>query len=119
MSDQETEEPTQELVLEYELDAPPEKVWRAMTIPAFREKWLPSDALADAEPVASKRNEEVQYRIRDDAPPFLESVVTFQVIPHAVGGTLLKVIHRLTDARIQSHPPDAANDDAPYLMHAA
>ena len=42
-----------ELVFEYELDAPPEKVWRAISIPAFREKWLPNRDLADAEPVAS------------------------------------------------------------------
>ena len=28
-----------ELVLEYDLDAPPEKVWRALSIPAFRERF--------------------------------------------------------------------------------
>ena len=38
------------LVIEYELDAPPEKVWRAVTIPALRERWLPDCDLAGAEP---------------------------------------------------------------------
>lgn len=36
------------LVLEYSLDAPPEKVWRAVGIPALREQWLPNAVLADA-----------------------------------------------------------------------
>ncbi len=27
--------------LEYDLDEPPQKVWRAISIPAFREHWLP------------------------------------------------------------------------------
>jgi uncharacterized protein YndB with AHSA1/START domain len=29
-----------ELVFETVLDAPPEKVWRAITIPEFRARWL-------------------------------------------------------------------------------
>ena len=41
------------LVLDYELDAPPEKVWRALSIPALRDQWLPGGDLADAEPLAA------------------------------------------------------------------
>jgi len=41
------------LVFEYDLDAPPEKVWRAVTIPALRARWLPQTDLAESEPVSS------------------------------------------------------------------
>ena len=41
-----------EIALEYELDAAPEKVWRAIAIAAFRERWLPGADLAEPEPSA-------------------------------------------------------------------
>lgn len=119
MNDMETEGQTMELVLEYQLDAPPAKVWRAISIPAFRDEWLPNDALAGAEPVSSTQDEEIRYRMRDDEPPFLESVVTFQVSPNAVGGTILRIIHALVDARLERCSSEAANDDRPCLMRAA
>ncbi len=118
MSDMAAEAAKQELVQEYALDAPPEKVWRAVSIPAFRERWLPDGALADAAPLASVEGEEVSYRMQDDAPPFLESVVTFQIIPGQDGGTLLRIIHGLSDARLPRALPPAANDAGPYLMLA-
>jgi uncharacterized protein YndB with AHSA1/START domain len=34
----EPDRPDAKLVLEYEFDAPPAKVWRAVTIPALREQ---------------------------------------------------------------------------------
>jgi uncharacterized protein YndB with AHSA1/START domain len=119
MNDQEPEGETKDVVLEYELDAPLEKVWRAISIAAFREKWLPSVALADAEPLSAAPCEEIRYRLRDDEPPFLESVVTFQVMPNADGGTRLRIIHVLADARLARHPPKAANRNGPCLMLAA
>lgn len=106
------------LEFEYELDAPPEKVWRALSIAEFRDKWLPKAALADAEPVGSAPGEEIRYRMREDEPPFLESVVTFQLRPNADGGTHLKIIHRLA-ARAQHALPRAANSNARCLMRAA
>ncbi len=39
------------LVLEYGFDVPPEKVWRAVSTPAFRESWLPDADLADPAPI--------------------------------------------------------------------
>jgi uncharacterized protein YndB with AHSA1/START domain len=107
------------LEFEYELDAPPEKVWRALSIAEFRDKWLPKAALADAEPVGSAPGEEIRYRMRDDEPPFLESVVTFQLRPNADGGTCLRIIHRLADARAQRLLRRAANSNARCLMRAA
>ncbi|MGO4744203.1 SRPBCC family protein [Serratia quinivorans] len=103
------------MVLEYQLDAPPEKVWRAIGIPALREQWLPNAELADAEPVAVTPGEEISYRMRDDQAPYLESTVTLQILPAAAGGgCLLRVIHRLDDARLT-----AANDGGLQLMRAA
>ncbi|MNC58166.1 hypothetical protein D3C75_1078780 [compost metagenome] len=52
--------------------------------------------------------------MRDDQPPFLESTVTLQILPTAAGGSLLRVIHRLDDARLT-----AANDSGRHLMRAA
>ncbi len=113
------QEQTDHLVLDYDLDAPPEKVWRALSIAELREKWLPKAALADAEPVGSVSGEEVRYRMRDNEPPFLESVVTFQLSPNADGGTHLRIIHGLADARLQLRPPRAANSNGRCLMRAA
>ncbi len=101
--------PRDRLVLEYALEAPPEKVWRALSIPALREQWLPTGDLAQAEPLATTPGEAVSYRLRDDQPPFLESVVTLQIVPGVGGGSLLRIIHQL----------DAANDGPTTVMRAA
>lgn len=118
MSDTDTTEPGQDLLFEYELDAPPEKVWRALSIAAFREKWLPDADLADAEPVASRPGEEIAFRIREDTPPFRESLVTFSIGVNANGGTSLRIVHTLTDKRLHQRRM-AANTNAPCLMRAA
>lgn len=108
-----------DLVLEYELDAPTDKVWRAISIPAFREKWLPGPEMAEAEPFASTPGKEICYRMRDGEPPFLESIVTLRLSPTAAGGTRLVIVHRLVDDRLQSHPPRAANNNGLCVMRAA
>ncbi|RTG45752.1 polyketide cyclase, partial [Serratia marcescens] len=61
------------------------------------------------EPLAATPGEAVSYRLRDDQPPFLESVVTLQIVPDPGGGSLLRIIHQL----------DAANDGPPTVMRAA
>ena len=119
MSEIEADAKTKDLVFEYELDAPPEKVWRAISIPAFRDKWLPQQALVSAEPLSSVPGEEIRFRMREDEPPFLESVVTFQVEPNADGGTRLRIVHGLVSARSALRPPQAANSNWPCLMRAA
>jgi uncharacterized protein YndB with AHSA1/START domain len=119
MSEIEADAKTNDLVFEYELDAPPEKVWRAISIPAFRDKWLPQNDLLSAEPVSSVPGEEIRFRMREDEPPFLESVVTFQVEPNARGGSRLRIIHGLVSARRVVQPPKAANSNWPCLMRAA
>ncbi len=99
MSERDTQDRAKQLVFEYQLDAPPEKVWRALSSPAFRERWLP----AQVEALSSVPGEEMRYRLREEEPPFLESVVTFQLAP-SEGGTELRIIHSLTDARLIETP---------------
>ncbi|WP_407149602.1 SRPBCC domain-containing protein [Bradyrhizobium sp. ORS 86] len=105
------------LVLEYELDAPPEKVWRAVTIPALRQRWLPDADLAGAEPESSVAGEEVRYRLRESEPPFRESHVTFRIEPNEAGGTRFRIIQVACDARRPL--PRAANSNGRWLMRAA
>lgn len=119
MSDINAKERADDLVLEYELDAPPEKVWRAISIPEFREKWLPNGNLADVEPVSSTPGEEIRYGMREAEPPFLDSVVTFQLSPNETGGTRLRIVHGLTDARQLRRPRSAANSNSACRMRAA
>jgi uncharacterized protein YndB with AHSA1/START domain len=119
MSDEKTSEQNSAIELTYEFDAPPHKVWRAISMPEFRASWLPRDALADGEPTSVTPGEEVRYRMRDDAPPFLESTVTFRIAPNQNGGTSLRIIHELTDARFAHVTKAAANSNSPALMLAA
>ena len=116
MNDMKTEEQAGRLVQDHDLDAPPEKVWRAIATPELRERWLPQAALADPAPLSATPGKEIRYGMRDDAPPHLESVVTFQISARPDGGTRLRIIHAVTDARLQRR---AANNNRPCLMRAA
>ncbi|CAL74464.1 conserved hypothetical protein [Bradyrhizobium sp. ORS 278] len=119
MTDQMADQQGDELVLDYDLDASPDKVWRALSIPALRDNWLPPGDLADAAPISSTPGEEVRYRMRDDAPPYLESIVTFQVVPKDDGGTRLRIIHGLPATMLLRRAPQAANSNARRLMRVA
>ena len=87
--------------------------------PALREQWLPDAVVSDPDPVSVTHEEEIRYRMRDDAPPFLESLVTFQIEPDGEGGTRLRIIHELADARLERRQRPAANDGTTWLMMAA
>ncbi|WP_314953550.1 hypothetical protein [Bradyrhizobium cosmicum] len=106
--------PDPALVLEYELDAPPAKVWRAVTIPALRERWLPDCDLAGAEPESSIAGEEVRYRLRDSEPPYRESHVIFRIEPNEDGGTRVRIIQRACDVAL----PQAANTNRCLMLAA-
>lgn len=107
-----------ELVLEYEFDAPPDKVWRAVTVPALRERWLPGTDLANAEPLSSVTGEEVSYRLRDTAYPHRESSVTFRIEPNESGGTRLNIVHRIAPLQTGQWALRAANSNR-SMMRAA
>ena len=109
--------PDAKLVLEFDFDAPPAKVWRAVTIPALRERWLPDRDLAQAQPESSIAGEEVRYRLRDSEPPFRESHVIFRIEPNEGGGTRFRIIQQACD--IGENQPRAANSNDRTLMCAA
>jgi uncharacterized protein YndB with AHSA1/START domain len=119
MTDRKTDDHDQGIELEYDIDEPPHKVWRAISIAEFRENWLPKEALADPEATSLTPGQEVRYRMRESDPPFLESVVTFRIAPNATGGTSLRVIHELSDVRLDRMTRAAANNNSPPLMLAA
>jgi uncharacterized protein YndB with AHSA1/START domain len=103
------------LVLEFEFDAPPAKVWRAVTIPELRERWLPDCDLAGAEPETSIPGEEVRYRMRDSEPPFRESQVIFKIEPNVSGGTRFRIIQHSIDVKL----PQPANSNRCVMRAAA
>ncbi|MDF1793484.1 MAG: SRPBCC domain-containing protein [Thalassobaculaceae bacterium] len=107
------------LVLDYDLDASVETVWRAISSPDVREKWLPAGDLAETDPIHAVPGEEVRYLMREETPPYLESMVTFRIAPGPGGGTRLTIIQDLTDARLPGRMLMAANTDRGPVMRAA
>ena len=109
------------IVVECDLDEPPEKVWRALTEKKLLEAWLaadpaPSQPASPASPAAPARSRprapafewEVSggepyrwlcFRWRDGSPGsesgagVIESTVRFELSPHGSGGTHLRLIH--------------------------
>ena len=62
MNSAKADEQLRGIALEVDLGEPPQKVWRALSVPEFRETWLPGDALADPEATTVAPGEEVRYR---------------------------------------------------------
>ncbi|MDR0253762.1 MAG: polyketide cyclase [Brucellaceae bacterium] len=118
MTDHENKESAVRLVFEYELEASPQKVWRAISLPELRANWLPDAGQSEADPSATIAEQQVTYRMRETTPPFLESVVTFQLAANDNGGTHLKIIHELADAKAK-RTIEPANGNHPLLMRAA
>ena len=109
---------TDALVFECALDAPPEKVWRALTIPQYLERWLKPAQDVDLAVVTAEENKSLTYRWRDAGQGAVvgaeDSLVTFELTPTADGGTWF----RLTHAPVAV--PAAANSNSPGpLMLAA
>ena len=119
MNDGKADEQKRGFELEYEIDEPTEKVWRAITIPEFRDNWLPREELVAPDATSVTPGEEVSYRMRDSAPPFIESTVTFRIVRNATGGTNLRVIHEPTDVRFDRMTKAAANNNCAIVMLAA
>ena len=109
--------PDAKLVLEFDFDAPPAKVWRAVTIPELRERWLPDCDLAGVEPETTIANEEVRYRLRDSEPPYRESHVIFRIEPNEAGGTCFRIIQQACDD--DAKLPQPANSNCCLMRTAA
>lgn len=111
----------QRLTFDYELDAPPEKVWRALTVQAFVDRWLRPEAAmqhnaknAAAEVIEAEPPRRLSWNWREPGEP--EGVVTFTLTPNAEGGTSLRLVH---ERRTGPAMRPAANSNAVMMMLAA
>ena len=124
----------EQVTLEYELDAPVEKVWRALTVPEFVAAWLmPGDVSATEghtfslsgtapdEPARvectveeSRPNQVLRYSWREDGAE--ESIVSFELEAGQEGRTILRLMHGPVQA---ARKLVAANGNAPPLMMRA
>jgi uncharacterized protein YndB with AHSA1/START domain len=124
MSADTTEVRDEEVVVECDLDAAPEKVWRALTVPELVEQWLgvvpggtdeggdPSYEIVEAEPFSRLR-----YAWRDPATTEPATIVTFDLAPLPGGRTAFRLTHGIAaTARV---PVAAANSNSPPLALAA
>ena len=60
MNDNAHEEQQAGIELEYDIDEPPQKVWRALSRPKLHERWLPEQVLSDPEAIVVTPREEVR-----------------------------------------------------------
>lgn len=112
-----------DVTVECSLDAPPEKVWRALTVPELVTDWLGArpesgEAKDDASPlyeiVEAEPFSHVRYRWRDHDADEADSFVTFELQPRQDGGTTFRLVHARSRPAIQP-----ANGNSPPLVMAA
>ncbi|WP_420412905.1 SRPBCC family protein [Roseibium sp.] len=104
---------------DYQLDEPPEKVWRALTIPDLRKHWLPGGDLSDPDAVHIEPGKAISYRMRDAGPENGESVVTFLIHPEPGGGTRLRIVHKRPASKFDKFRQRASNNNFKYFLLAA
>ena len=104
-------EPADILVYECALDAPPAKVWRALTVPEYLERWLQPGEGTELAVVSSEENRSLSYRWREAGAGAVvgreDSIVTFELSPTPEGGTWFRLTHELIAE------PVAANSNQP------
>jgi uncharacterized protein YndB with AHSA1/START domain len=114
MMNAETPKRSEAVLLECELEAPPEKVWRALTEPALLARWLlpiqdaqpesggrlafagAAEGLApriDCRVLAAEPPRRLSYAWRGSEDGEGESVVTLELTESPAGGTRLKLVH--------------------------
>lgn len=104
------------VIVECDLDEPPVKVWRALTVPDLVAAWLgcdgirpepgsrfsasagivPAAGMVDGEVLVVEPERLLRLRWRHAAGadgPTLDSIVTFALTPTADGGTHLRLVH--------------------------
>jgi uncharacterized protein YndB with AHSA1/START domain len=88
---------TDRLVFECALEAPPEKVWRALTIPEYLERWIKPTTRLDLVILTAEENKSLTYRWRESGQGAIlgaeDSLVTFELTPTGDGGTWFKLTH--------------------------
>ncbi|MDQ0391651.1 SRPBCC family protein [Labrys monachus] len=125
----------EDVVIECSLDAPPQKVWRALTVPTLVAAWLMPGEV-DATPgarfdfdgeasglpgpiecrvLAAEPHRLLRYSWRErDGERTIDSVVTFELDADGRGGTRLRIVHGDFVAT-----PLAANTNIPAMMMLA
>ncbi len=98
MNDELSERSGDEVTISCDVDAPPERVFEALTDPEIVGEWLEDEVpgvgqvertLIDAEPC-----ERVRYTLRsDDGEHAVDSEVTFTLTPLPGGGTRVHLVH--------------------------
>jgi uncharacterized protein YndB with AHSA1/START domain len=99
------------IIVDCDLDAPPEKVWRALTQPELMAAWLAEGDIkpqvghrfelkSEIGPVECevltadpKRELRLSWSERDEAGDLVDSEVTFVLTPTIDGGTRLRLVH--------------------------
>lgn len=122
---------SKDIVVETDLDAPPEKVWRALTEPEFLATWLAANdvtpqegarfsiaAMPETGPVECEVIEadpphefRIRWRGGEAATGVPSSEVAFTLAPNAAGGTFLRVVH----SGLQTLVGAPANDAQPVM----
>jgi uncharacterized protein YndB with AHSA1/START domain len=79
------------LVFECDLDAPPEKVWRAIATPEIRQAWLGEPDAGPSQVTRADPGErlDLSWPTRDG-----DSLVSFVITPGEDGGAHLTIVHR-------------------------
>jgi uncharacterized protein YndB with AHSA1/START domain len=80
----------EELVFEAYLEALPEQVWRALSVPELRAAWLGEAEEAAAEVI---RSDEGERLVLDWPSGGLDTEVSFEIAPAEGGGTNLRIVH--------------------------
>ena len=80
--------------LEFSFDyaEPREKLWRAISNEAVRERWLPDQNVLEV--LEEQPLEQLSLLMEEAAPPHLRSVVSFTLTDTTTGGTVLTINHR-------------------------
>ena len=103
------------LVFEVDLEAPPEKVWRAVSTPEIREAWLgePEDGAARVAEADPPSRLDLVWPTREG-----DSLISFEISP-ADGGSRLTITHRAPqEATVLAFKPKTVARAAPATPSA-
>lgn len=117
------EAPSRTVRFRYELEAPPAKVWRALTEPALLARWLTLPDRVTGDPASPTRlsvldcvpERLIRYGWQEASDAEATSVVSFRIAPNAAGGTRFEIVHQ----RLLRPLPKAANSNLRALSCAA
>jgi uncharacterized protein YndB with AHSA1/START domain len=90
------------LVFEADLDAPPDKVWRALATPELRDAWLGEPEAGPAEIVRADPGSRIDltWPTREG-----DSLVSFEIEDGEAGGTRLTIVHRALATNVVALAP--------------